>query len=145
MKNAVTYLIVIILLASCNSNKQVSSNNSVNNSELLENKLSTTDEKNIKVEDTLTKYSFVVSFTSRGEGINGTAKNSFDDLIKEFELKNKVKINFKLNYWGREGETEYCFDLNNLNSIQRNNFVSQAKELLKSADLVGLTENKNCR
>jgi hypothetical protein len=86
----------------------------------------------------------VITFSSRGEGINGKTVETLHSLINEFEFKYDVTIEFKIRNWGREGEKDYCFRLNNLNRKMKELFISEVKGLLKGQTLVIINENMIC-
>lgn len=90
-------------------------------------------------------YRFTVSFISIGGGTDRKAKEMFSQFILQFNEKNKVNIIAEKANWGREGETDYCLKLNELNTQQQDQFISETKTLLKSSTLVRYTENSKCR
>jgi hypothetical protein len=47
--------------------------------------------------------------------------------------------------WGREGEVDYCIDLNNLDAEKQNVFLLQTKEILIQSQLVHIVENAPCK
>ena len=60
-------------------------------------------------------------------------------------LKNNVKIISEISQWGREGDVDYCFKLTELNILQQDKFIKEAKELLNSYSLVKFYENTTCK
>ncbi|MGB0429622.1 MAG: hypothetical protein ACPGLV_04050 [Bacteroidia bacterium] len=91
--------------------------------------------------ESITTTRFIVSFYSPGDGINRTAKNKFESFITNYE----TKITYTDTKWGREGETDYCLDLNELSESQQKAFISEVKTLLKNAKKVNFYENTTCR
>lgn len=87
---------------------------------------------------------FKVSFISIGSGIDIDAKKSYEEFIKSFENQNKLKLTFEKNSWGREGEIDFCFMLNDIDSRLRVQFINQTKEHLKGSKLVRYYENVPC-
>ena len=47
--------------------------------------------------------------------------------------------------WGREGETDYCVKLSQLNSDEQAKFISSIKEIIKTSKLVRYSENTTCK
>lgn len=98
--------------------------------------ISTTEEK---------KYHLVVSFFSVAYGIDHNAKTALDNLITEDTLQNKKRIIVQKTPWGREGEIDYCIDLQYLEKKSQTEFINKAKELLSGSNLVHIKENEPCR
>lgn len=90
-------------------------------------------------------YRFSVSFISIGSGIDHKAKNRFVEFISQFNSNNKAVIEPEVVAWGREGETDYCFKLSEVNAAQQIKFIEETKELLKSSKDVRYNENCKCR
>lgn len=90
-------------------------------------------------------YRFSVSFISIGSGIDHKAKKQFTEFITQFNSNNKVIIEPEVVAWGREGETDYCFKLNEVKAAQQIKFIEETKELLKSSKNVRYNENCTCR
>lgn len=87
----------------------------------------------------------LISFISKGSGINYTAKNVFDEYIASFEKKHNVKIQYEEHGWGREGEVDYCINLSNLKDKEKNIFLSGTYERLSNQDNVIIEKNGECR
>lgn len=91
------------------------------------------------------KYHLVVSFFSVAYGIDHKAKTALDNLITEDTLQNKKRIIVEKTPWGREGELDYCIDLQYLEKKSQTEFINKAKALLSSSNLVHIKENEPCR
>ena len=89
------------------------------------------------VEDT---YRLVVSFYSKGEGIDNKVNEAFVKVLDS----NSKKIVYEPTHWGREGEIDYCLKLSELSSIEQNDFVKKVKEVLSKSSLVHINENAKC-
>jgi hypothetical protein len=92
-----------------------------------------------------TIYRFNVSFISIGSGTDGIARRQFLDFIKDFETKRNIQIPIETTKWGREGETDYCLKLTQLNSDEQAKFILDIRELLKNSKLVRYSENTICK
>jgi len=90
-------------------------------------------------------YRLNISFISIGSGTDGKAKQELLNYIKDFETKRNIKIEMETAKWGREGETDYCLKLAELNSDEQTKFISDIKELLKTSKLVRYSENTTCK
>jgi len=91
------------------------------------------------------KYHLVVSFFSVAYGIDHKAKAALDNLIVEDTVNNKKRIIVEKTPWGREGEIDYCIDLQYLEKTSQTEFINKAKALLNSSKLVHIKENEPCR
>lgn len=80
--------------------------------------------------------SFKVAFVSIGSGVDYKAKKELDKWIIKFNTAYKLKIKPVITYAGKEGETDYCFNLTKLKKKQAQLFVKQTKEQLKQSKLV---------
>jgi hypothetical protein len=90
-------------------------------------------------------HRLIVSFTSMGAGISGEGRQKLDEYISTAEKKYKVAIAHVDGHWGREGETDVLFSLQELNENQQKEFINGVKELLKDNKLILIEENKEAR
>ena len=72
-------------------------------------------------------------------------RKQFDQYLADYEQKNKVKLEYEITPWGREGEADYCFQLTALDNKKQDQFIMQTKEVLKKSSLVRYSENVTCR
>ncbi len=96
------------------------------------------DKKNAKQDENV--YSLVVSFYSKGEGIDYKSQLEYSSLLK----KNESKLNYEEVRWGREGEIDYCINLNNMSAQKKQEFISETRNLLSKSNLVHINENEQC-
>lgn len=73
---------------------------------------------------------FTISLYSKGEGIDHEAKNMVDNTIAIYHKKGH-EINYTATHWGREGEIDYCFNLQNLDPSVYKSFWIELNNLLK--------------
>lgn len=111
---------------SCKSNS--SSKTSIKMTKIIENK------------EVNNKYKLVISFYSIGGGTDGTYIRKFNEFVENYN----PKPNAIITPWGREGEIDYCFTLNELSTKQKKDFINQVRELLKDCKLVHINENAPC-
>lgn len=90
-------------------------------------------------------YRITVSFYSAGGGIDDKTKSNYDKFVKEFEQQRGVKLSYEITQWGKEGETDYCFPLSELNSKDKDQFANESKKLLLASNLVTIQENTSCK
>jgi hypothetical protein len=122
----IIFSIVTYLFFACGNTKQVKNNES-------------TQTENHSVKDTNCR--FTVSFISFGGGIDKNAKKEFEQFIIDFELKNEMKIPYEKKYWGKEGELDFCFMLNELKKEDQESFILQSKNQLANSTRVRFYEN----
>jgi uncharacterized protein YcfL len=89
-------------------------------------------------------YAYTVSFYSIGEGIDSDMVIKFKDFIAAYNSQKKVSLAYDVNPWGREGETDFCFLLDELDQKQRLDFISKCSKLLSTSKLVHEGENTRC-
>ena len=87
-------------------------------------------------------YDMVISFISKGAGIDNQLKEKVDNFIITFNKENNTNIAPIKKGWGREGEIDYNFTLKNLSTSQKKKFISSIEELSSGSDMVHLTFNK---
>jgi hypothetical protein len=90
------------------------------------------------------KYTLVVSFYSKGQGSDYKALEDFRAFIQSFEKKHKLKLKVTEARWGREGELDFCFDMNGISSSKKAKFVDGTKKVLEKSSLVHIHENVSC-
>ena len=86
-----------------------------------------------------TRVPFSVNFISIGAGTDHKAKEKLHDFLKAFEQQQKVRLDFKIKNWGKEGESEYIFDLKTLSAKQRGEFKGTVQKMFKENNLVRIT------
>ena len=91
------------------------------------------------------KYRLIVVFFSIGSGTDNKAMTTFEDFISAYAGKAGKNIDYERTPWGREGETDYCLRLNELDAKGQADFVKQTTESLKSAKWVHIYENQACK
>lgn len=90
-------------------------------------------------------YRLSVVFFSIGSGTDNKAMTAYEDFISDYAVKVGKNIDFERTPWGREGETDYCLRLNELDAKGQADFVQQTKDKLKDAKWVHIYENEPCR
>ena len=130
MKNKII-LVLIVLISSCNNAKEAS--------------VQDDNRSNTNTKESLTTYRYIISFISKGSGVDQKAKENLNTYIKNYNSKNNTNVSYDAIKWGREGEVDYCFQLSELNKDQQSNFIFETKELLKISDLIRFSENEKCK
>lgn len=87
-------------------------------------------------------YDMIVSFISKGEGINHELKDKVDARIVLFNKENKTDIQPEIVSWGREGEKDYNFVLKNLSTGIQKKFIAAMEHEVKSTDMANITFNQ---
>lgn len=123
-------LLSVVLLYSCTSTKKVQKNENNNP---------------IQSADSIHKsdvYRLIVSFISIGEGRDEKLKLNFDAYIVQYEKTHNKILTIDKYTWGREGEIDYCFWLNNLTQQEQSAFIEDAKKIFGQSKLVFTKENE---
>jgi hypothetical protein len=81
----------------------------------------------------------VVSFISQGEGIDKKTHDAFVMWVKQ-----KGNIRYDAHSWGREGEMNYCFALENLSPAEQDEFVEEVRAQLIGKQQVYINEHADC-
>jgi hypothetical protein len=82
----------------------------------------------------------MVTFISIGEGTDREAKGNLDRVTSPYLEKGKLEM--ETIPWGREGEVDYCFMLNNLSGAEQQKFISDLKNTFNGNKLVQIVENE---
>lgn len=86
---------------------------------------------------------FTVSLYSTGTGIEMGTKNIIAETIKSYQKKG-YEINYSATPWGREGEVDYCFELQKLDNKVYEAFFNELSTLLKDKQ-VHIKEKAICK
>ncbi|HWY38937.1 MAG TPA: hypothetical protein VNY73_10285 [Bacteroidia bacterium] len=84
------------------------------------------------------QYRLVLSFISKGGGIDYKAHEKIKDFIEKYPKKPA----FAVHHWGREGEVDYCLHLKELSAKEQVTFVEEIKKLIDNQDMVLVQENQ---
>ena len=94
-------------------------------------KKTTVDEGNVDL---------VVQFFSKGRGLDRKVYPEFKAFLKE----NYPTLIYSETRYGREGETEFCFDLSAFKNKKKKTFISDTKNILSKSTIVNIKENAPC-
>lgn len=143
-KSIVSIFIIILFAAfSCKSGKESSSSTppgppqppSEGRGDQLQDDV---DEKNKKL------YSLVVSFYSVASGIDHKARKRFEEQLEKFKSEKGYNFEASINPWGREGEVDYCIDLHELSTSERESFIEEVKTTLQEGKHINIKKNARC-
>lgn len=87
-------------------------------------------------------YRLAVSFISFGAGTDPDARPMLDNYVQQFMDATSKRIVYDAIPWGREGETDVCFTLDNLTPEEQTRFINGVRETFKGRELVRVEENK---
>ena len=127
-KKIVLFLLLVIFTFSCNNSKKIA-----------DNTLATENSKNNSI------YRFTISFFSKGGGTDRKARSEFESFLENFNKKNEVNLQYIKTSWGREGEVDYCFQLEELKKKKQIAFIKECEDLLKDSKLVHFQEFSECK
>lgn len=174
MKNITSFIILLTLCISspaCKSKKSASNlpenNLAVKEVKEYEEEVIATDEKPVLVEPEIELesvkiikeepkvisseeskeelFSMVVSFFSRGAGIDFMVAREYESLVKKYETAHPEKFTAERVGWGREGELDYCIQFGDLNKNIAREFVNQSRVITDKTDLVHVKMDSECR
>ena len=89
-------------------------------------------------------YRLKVNFYSIGSGTENEMMLQLEDFVGTFSAEKKLNVDYEKSGWGKEGETDYCFRLKELDDSQQKEFIIKTKDLLKGAKWVHVYENEPC-
>ena len=87
----------------------------------------------------------VVTFASIGAGIDPNGKTMMDNYINSFKEKSGKLVKYGTLAWGREGEFDCEFSLNELNLNEQTDFIKGLKKVFEGNQLIQIEENKPSR
>jgi hypothetical protein len=82
---------------------------------------------------------YSVNFISIGTGVDSKAIDELLAFHQSFEKEVKHQVPYTVRHWGREGETDYRFDLKALTAKQRKVFREKVKKLFEKNSRVDLS------
>ena len=88
-------------------------------------------------------YRLVIKFASECCGTDNEAARRLSDISSEFEKKLAARIESERVWWGKEGEYNQCFMLQEMNDKMKDRFVAKVKSSVSSR-LVKIEENVAC-
>jgi hypothetical protein len=92
------------------------------------------------IDGNVQNYRFMVSFISKGEGIDEKTRETFEKWLQEQQRP----LKWETFAWGREGEVDFCLKLDELSTRDQEKFIEQARIFLANKDLVIISENAPC-
>ena len=92
----------------------------------------------LKITQKKETYRLVISFISKGSGIDGKTGEKIENFIKN----NPKKPAYEVCRMGREGEYSYLMNLKELSKHEQKKFVKELEELITDKEMVHVSENK---
>ena len=102
--------------------------------------LSCSASQKIATNGTTENIDLIVTFFSRGSGIDRKIYPEF----KQFLRENYGELKYSETKYGREGERDLCFDLSSLKKKEKETFLKDAKLILSKSEIVRIQENSPC-
>ena len=91
------------------------------------------------------KCRLVISFISRGSGIDRDTKKNVLTFIENYNKEHHTNLVYETIRWGREGEVDFCFSLSELKKKEQNKFIQELKSLVVNSENVRIAENTEKR
>lgn len=147
------FVVLAISLNACKSSKNSSDDANKSETEIVESTPSNPTRPLVSMEvwtreqamagpDT---FRLVVSFISIGAGTDPEAKAILEAYVYDYKLKNNKVVSYYMIPWGREGEVDCCFPLDELNASEQNNFIDGLTKVIQGKELIQITENMKSR
>jgi hypothetical protein len=127
-------LVVVTIIAGCHCEKKT-----------VETKPVDAPKAQVPSDDIQALNNLVVSFYSKGSGINREGVGKLEKFITDYSKRTNTQISYKKVGWGKEGEADYCISLSVMNNEQRSKFIASVNDILRSVETVHLFENRPCR
>jgi hypothetical protein len=86
-------------------------------------------------------FKLVVSFISIGQGTDPEAAGLLATALAEFRSAKGKSPAYIMIPWGREGEVDYCFIMNELAPAEQREFIGFMKQKLGARTLIQIQEN----
>jgi hypothetical protein len=100
-------------------------------------KKTTVVSNDVSVSDKVVKYRVIISFISKGAGTDSKLNENITNYIAA-QSKHPANVVLK---WGREGENDQCYLLNELTKEEQKTFVAGLKKIVNGSDMVLIVEN----
>ncbi len=91
------------------------------------------------------RFRLVVSLISIGEGTDPEGMRLIERYVEDFGKLSGKSLSYVLIPWGREGEVDCCFALNELTPALQTQFIEGLKERIKGRNLLQINENARNR
>jgi hypothetical protein len=132
-------IVALVVACSCKSHKDQQSTAKNESVTMPDSVTKAAKEKTIM---SMPVHRVVVSFISIGAGPDSRGREMLARYLDESETKFKVELSYVSKGWGREGESDFLFPLDELNESQQKEFVAGLKELFKDNELIHIEENR---
>ena len=127
-------IICSLTVTSCGSSKKSTETTTVSEQASQTNNMTKTNQDQ--------PYRLIVSFISIGEGTDPDARKIMDGVVEKWNQKTGKTIEIESMPWGREGEVDFGFRLNELSPADQTTFVQEMKKAMEGRSLVQISENQ---
>jgi len=139
MKTIIILFLTASLISSCSNKKNtaqtVDSEVEVHKPKGVTNEV-LNEEKN---KESLSK--FIISFYSPGNGIDYKTKKEYDDFL----TKEYANLEVHQKSWGREGEVDYCVNIELLTKKEKASFVLKSIAILNKSSKINYSNSDSCK
>ncbi len=153
MIKIIGFITIALAVSACKSSKDSSESTEKTETETMDTTPSNTGRPLVSMEvwtreqaqagpDT---FRLVVSFISFGAGTDPESKAILEAYVYEYKLKNNKVVSYYMVPWGREGEVDCCFPLDELNASEQNNFIEGLRKVIEGKELIQINENMKSR
>lgn len=90
-------------------------------------------------------FRLMVTFISIGAGTDPDGKNRLDAYILDYKTRTGKSPAYVMIPWGREGEVDCCFSLNELSAPEQEQFIAGLRNTMTGRELIQISENARNR
>jgi hypothetical protein len=95
--------------------------------------------------EVMPQHRLSVSFISIGSGVSRDGLSKLEQYLDEQEKIDKVRLARVYKSWGREGEIDVLFSLDELSAARQSEFIRDLKSRMQNDSLVQVEENRPAR
>ncbi|MBL7924042.1 MAG: hypothetical protein JNL88_07580 [Bacteroidia bacterium] len=85
-------------------------------------------------------FRLVVTFISIGAGTDPDARALLDKYLLDYKSRGGKSLKYIMIPWGREGEVDCCFTLEELNASEQKDFIEGLRDAMKTRELIQVNE-----
>ena len=90
-------------------------------------------------------FRLMATFISIGAGTDPDAKVLLDNYIADYKVRTGKMPTYVMIPWGREGEVDCCFKLDELSTAEQSEFITGLRNSMKGRELIQINENAKNR
>jgi hypothetical protein len=88
------------------------------------------------------RYRMIIVFEGSMDVDRGEVQ-AIDALIAKYEESNRIKLHYKKNFFGLEGEHVHCYKLRELSNLDGTSLILEVQKTIQSGT-ISIKENEKC-